>query len=64
MDESIQKALLHCVFRVFAVSYDPASHTGDLFHMTFAKFSEGGSSSILGGCYQLLLGPGSKIANG
>jgi hypothetical protein len=43
MDESIQKALLRCVFRVFTVSYDPASHTGHLFHMTFAKLSEGSS---------------------
>jgi len=33
------------------------------FHMTFAKLSEGGSSSRLGGCYQLLLAPRSKIAN-
>jgi hypothetical protein len=57
MDESIQKALLRCAFRVFTVSYDPASHTGDLFHMTFAKLSEGRSSSSLGGCYQLLLAP-------
>jgi hypothetical protein len=40
-DESIQKALLRCVFRVFTVSCDPASHTGDSFHMTLAKLSEG-----------------------
>src|SRR6202795_619680 len=63
MDESIQKALLCCVFRVFTVSYDPASHTGDLFDMTFAKLSEGSSSPTFGGCYQLLLAPRSKIAN-
>src|SRR6266481_9316276 len=63
MDESVQKALLRCVFRIFTVSYDPASHTGDLFHMTFAKLSEGSSSPAFGGCYQLLLAPRSKIAN-
>src|SRR6201984_624722 len=34
MDESVQKALLRCVFRVFAVSCDLASHTGDLLLMT------------------------------
>src|SRR5246127_1025905 len=62
MDESIQKALLRCVFRFFTVSYDPASHTGDLFHMTFAKLSEGSSSPTFGGCDQLLLTPRSKIA--
>ena len=28
--------------------------------MAFAKLSEGGSSSSLGGCYQLLLAPGSN----
>jgi len=63
MDESIEKALLPCVFRVFTVSYDPASHTGDLFHMTFAKLSEGSSSPTFGGCDQLALAPRSKIAN-
>jgi hypothetical protein len=63
MDESIQKALLHCVFSIFTISYDPASHTSDSFQMTFAKLSEGGSSSSLGGCYQLVLAPPSKIAN-
>jgi len=31
--------------------------------MTFAKLSEGGPSSSLGGRYQLLLAPRSKIAN-
>src|SRR5260370_22464650 len=34
MDESIQKAFLRSVFRVFPVSRDPASHAGDSFHMT------------------------------
>jgi hypothetical protein len=63
MDESIQKALLHCVFRVFAVSHDPMNDTEDFFDMAFAKLSEGGSSSSLGGCYQLLLAPRAKIAN-
>jgi len=47
MDESTQKALLRCVFRVFTVSCDPASHTGDLFHMTFAKLSEGSVRPLL-----------------
>src|ERR1700719_4785485 len=63
MDESIQNALLRCVFRVFTVSHDPASYTGDLFHMTFAKLSEGSSSPTFGGCDQLFLTPPSKIAN-
>jgi hypothetical protein len=60
MDESIHHALLR---RVFTISDDPASHIGDSFPMTFAKLSEGGSSSSLGGCYQLLLAPPSEIAN-
>ena len=63
MDESIHNALLRCVFRVFTISDDPASHIGVSFPMTFAKLSEGGSSSSLGGRYQLLLAPRSKIAN-
>src|SRR5258707_12943064 len=63
MDESIQKALLRCVFRVFTVSCDPASHAGDAFHITFEKLSEGISSPTLGGCDQLLLAPRSKIAD-
>src|ERR1700730_18348323 len=63
MDESIQQALLRCVLRVFTVSCDPASHTGDLFHMTFAKLSEGSSSPTFGGCDQLLLAQRSKIVN-
>jgi len=63
MDESVQKALLRCVFRVFTVSCDPASHTGDFFHMTFAKLSEGGSSPTFRGRDQLLLAPRSKIAD-
>jgi hypothetical protein len=37
--------------------------TEDFFDMAFAKLSEGGSSSSLGGCYQLLLAPRAKIAN-
>src|SRR5258707_13730459 len=64
MDESIQKALLRCVFRVFTVSCDPTNHTRHLFHMTFAKLSEGSSSSSLGGCDQLLLAPRPKIVKG
>src|ERR1700740_3141248 len=63
MDESIQKALLRCVFRVFTVSYDPACHTGDSFHMTVGKLSEGGSPPTLGGCDQLILAPSPQIAN-
>src|SRR4030081_2963996 len=63
MDESIQKPLLRCVFRVFTVSCDPPSHIESLFHMTFAKLSEGSSSPTFGGCDQLLLAPRSKIAN-
>jgi hypothetical protein len=31
--------------------------------MTFAKLSEGSSSSSLGGCDQPLLAPRSKVAN-
>src|SRR6201988_2130429 len=63
MNESIQKALLRCIFRVFTVSYDPSSHPGDSFYVTFAKLSEGGSLPTFGGCDQLLLVPRSKIAN-
>src|ERR1700730_4650637 len=63
MDESVQKALLRCVFRVFTVWYDPTSHIGDLFHMPFAKLSEGRSFPTFGGCNQLHLAPRSKIAN-
>jgi hypothetical protein len=63
MDESIQEALLHGVFRVFTISYDPMNDTEESLEMAFAKLSEGGSSSSLGGRYQLLLAPRSKIAN-
>jgi len=63
MGEGIQKTILHCVFRVFAISHDPINDTEDFFDMAFAKLSEGGSSSSLGGCYQLLLAPRSKIVN-
>jgi hypothetical protein len=63
MDESIQKALLRCVFRVFAISHDPINDAEDSFGMAFAKLSEGGSTSALGGCDQLLLAPHSKIVN-
>src|SRR5260370_42346788 len=60
MDEGIQKTILQCVF---AVSHDPMNDTEDFFDMAFAELSKGGSSSSLGGCYQLLLAPRSKIAN-
>jgi len=63
MDESTQKTLLRCVFRVFTVSYDPASHPEDLFHMTFAKLSEGSSFPAFGGCDQLLFAQRSKIVS-
>src|SRR6266403_1500286 len=63
MDESIQKALLPCVFRVFAISHDPINDAEDFFGMAFEKLSEGGSTSGLGGCDQLLLAPHSKIVN-
>jgi hypothetical protein len=63
MDESIQKTILHCVFCVFAISHHPMNDTEDFFDMAFAKLSEGAWSSSLGGCYQLLLAPPSKIAN-
>src|SRR5438876_2500005 len=62
MDESIQKAVLRCVFRVFAASHDPMDDTEDFCAMAFAKLPEGGSSSSLSGCDQLLLAPSSKIA--
>jgi hypothetical protein len=62
MDESIQKALLRCVFRVFTISHDPVSHTQNLFHVALAKLSEGSSSPTFGGCDQPLLAPRSKIA--
>jgi hypothetical protein len=51
MGKGIQKTILHCVFRVFAISHDPMYDTEDFFRMAFAKLSEGGSSSSLGGCY-------------
>jgi hypothetical protein len=63
-DESVQKALFCSILRVFTVSCDSASHTGDLFHMTFAKLSEGSSSITFDGCDQLLLAPRSRSANG
>jgi hypothetical protein len=63
MDESIQKAVLRRVFRVFAISQNPIGYAEDSCDMALAKLSEGGSSSALGGCYQLLLAPRSKIAN-
>src|SRR5712672_2626096 len=63
MDESTQKTLLRCIFRVFTVSYDPASHPEDLFHMTFAKLSEGSSLPAFGGCDQLLFAQRSKIVS-
>jgi hypothetical protein len=63
MDECIQKALLRCVFRVFAILDDPINDAEDFFGIAFAKLSEGGSTSGLGGCYQLLLAPHSKIVN-
>src|SRR5882757_8154298 len=63
MDESTQNSLLRCVFRVFTVSYDPASHPEDLFHMTFAKLSEGRSFPAFGGCDQLLFAQRSKIVS-
>jgi hypothetical protein len=63
MGEGVQKRILQGVLRVFAVSHDPMNDTEDFFDMAFAKLSEGGSSFNLGGCYQLLLAPRSKIAN-
>jgi hypothetical protein len=42
MGEGIQKTILHCVFRVFAISHDPMNDTEDFFDMSFAKLSEGG----------------------
>src|SRR5258708_28958580 len=57
MDESIQKALLHCVFRVFALSHDPINDAEDFFGMVLANLSERRSFSIIGGCAQLLLPP-------
>jgi hypothetical protein len=60
MGEGIQKTILQCVFRVFAISHDPMNDTEDFFDMPLAKLSEGGSSSSLGGCYQLLLAPRSR----
>jgi hypothetical protein len=64
MDESTQKAILHRIFRVFMISRDPTGDTEDFLYMAFAKFAEGGSLPRLGGCYQLLLAPLPKIADG
>ena len=58
-----QEAVLHCVFRIFAISHHSMNDTENLFAMAFAKFSKGGSSSSFRGCYQLVLAPLSKIAN-
>jgi hypothetical protein len=63
MGEGVQKTILQGVLRVFAVSHDPMNDTEDFFDVALAKLSEGGSSSTLGGCYQLLLAPRWKIAN-
>jgi hypothetical protein len=63
MDESIQKAVLRCVFRVFAISENPMGYAEDSYDMAFAKLPERGSSATLGGCYQLLLAPRPKIVN-
>jgi hypothetical protein len=54
---------LHCVFSVFAISHDPMNDSEDFLDMALAKLPKGGWSSSLGGCYQLLLAPRSKIAN-
>jgi hypothetical protein len=64
MEEGAQKGVLHCVFRIFAISSDPMGDSEDLLDMAFAKLAEGGSSSNLGGSYQLRLAPLSKIGNG
>src|SRR6202041_2295835 len=61
MGEGIQKTILHCIFRVFPISHDPMNDTEDFFDMAFAKLSERGSSSSLGGSYQLLLAPRSSL---
>jgi hypothetical protein len=43
MDKGIHKTILHCVFRIFAISHDPVNDTEDFFDMAFAKLSERGS---------------------
>jgi hypothetical protein len=63
VEESTQKTILHCVFRVFAISHDPMDDTEDSLAMPFAKLTEGGSFAGLSGCDQLLLAPRSKIAD-
>jgi hypothetical protein len=64
MHESIQKAVLHCIFRVFAISHDPMSDPEGFLGMAITKLPEGGSSPSLGGRYQLLLAPFPNIASG
>jgi hypothetical protein len=62
MDVSIQKTILHCIFRVLAISHNPMNDTEDFFDLAFAKLSERAWSSSLGGHYQLLLAPSSPTA--
>jgi hypothetical protein len=64
VEEGIEKTILHCVFRVFAISNDPMDDTEESLAMPFTKLTEGGSFAGLSGCDQLLLAPRSKIANG
>jgi hypothetical protein len=50
-------------FRIL-YSHHPMDDAEDLFAMAFEQFSKGNSCSpTLSGCYQLLLDPGSKIAD-
>ena len=63
MEKGTQKGVLHCVFRVFAISRDPMGDSEEFLDMAFAKLTEGGPSSNPGSRYQLLLAPRSKIGN-
>jgi hypothetical protein len=63
MDKSAQKAILHCIFRVFTISRDPMGDTEDFLYVSFAKLTEGGCPTTFGGGYQLLLAPHPKIVN-
>jgi hypothetical protein len=62
MDEGVQEAVLHRVFRIFTISGDSMGDTEKLFDMALAKLSIGSGLPVLGRCDQLLVGPRSKVA--
>jgi hypothetical protein len=63
MNKCTQQGILHCIFRVFAISHDPMCHAEDLFHMALTKLSERGSLATLGGSNQVFLAPLVEVAS-